>query len=141
MRSGIIGFILGVALMVLGAALVQHLVIKVSADDLTYRFRTYVFYDSQFPWGDFEQGRVVRRCLFPVKVTTTFYDAQYHEVTQADKPGRYGAVVRIGLNGGIVAHRFITLYRMPVRVFFADSPMTVSAQWPPEAGIDRKSVV
>ena len=88
MRPGIIGFITGAALTVLAVAIVQHLIIKSVADDLAYRFSSYVFSDSQFPWGDLEQGRVVRRCFFPVSMTTTFYDAQYHEVTQADKPGR-----------------------------------------------------
>jgi len=136
MRSGIIGFVLGVVLVCLALVVVQRLVIKAVAEDLTYRFDSYVFSDSQFPRGDFQQGRVVHRCLFPVQVTTTFYDAQYHEVTQADKPGRYGAVVRIGLNGGIVEHRFITLYRTPVKVFWADGPMTVSAQLPPGTGIN-----
>ena len=136
MRSGIIGFILGAASVFLAAILFQQMVIRVSAQDINYQFITNVFCDSEFPWGHLEQGRVISRCLFPVKVTITYYDAQYHEVTEADKPGRYGAVVRIDLNGGVVEYRFITLYRMPARVFLADGPMTVSAQLPPGTGVD-----
>ena len=136
MRSGIIGFVLGAASFLLAAIVFQQMVIRVSAADLNYRFITCVFCDSKFPWGHLEQARVISRCLFPVKVTTTFYDAQYHEVTEADKPGRYGAVVRISLIGGVVEHRFITLYRMPSKVFLSDGPMTVSAQFPPGTGVD-----
>jgi len=136
MRWGIIGFIVGVGSLFLALVIAQHLVIEASAEDLTYQFDTYVFYTPQFPHGDLEQGRVVRRCLFPVKITTTFYDAHYHEVTQADQPGRYGAVVRIGLNGSIVLHRFITLYRAPEKIIWADGPMTASAQLPSGTGID-----
>jgi acetyl esterase/lipase len=136
MRSGIVGFILGGVLVFLGLAFVQYLVIRVSADDLTYRFSNYVFSDSEFPWGDFEQGRVIRRCLFPVKTTVTFYNAQYQEVTRADKPGRYGAVVRTGLNGGVVVHQFITLYRTPVKIFWDVTPIPISSQLPPEIGLN-----
>jgi pimeloyl-ACP methyl ester carboxylesterase len=136
MRAGIIGFILGVLLMFLALVGFQHVVIKAAEEELNYRFIHYVFHDSKFPWGYIEQGRVVTRYLFPVKVTVTFYDAQYHEVTQADKPGRYGAVVRMSLNGGVVEHRFITLYRMPAGGFVFGGPVTVSAQLPPGTGID-----
>ncbi|HEV3272167.1 MAG TPA: PHB depolymerase family esterase [Candidatus Methylacidiphilales bacterium] len=138
MRSGIVGFILGATVVVLAIALAQILVIGISSGRLNYRFNQYVFSDTEFPWGYLEQGRVVRTALFPVRITTTFYDAQYHEVTRAEKPGRYGAVVRIGLNGGVTEWRFITLYRTPGKIFFSDgsSPMTVSAQLPPGTGID-----
>jgi len=115
---------------------VQLQVIKSAAADLNYRFNVYVFAGTKFPWGYLDQGHLISRVLFPVNVTTTFYDAQYHEVTEADKPGRYGAVVRIGLNGGTVAHRYVTLYRTPEKVFWSDGPGTVSAQLPPGTGID-----
>jgi pimeloyl-ACP methyl ester carboxylesterase len=136
MRAGMIGFILGIVLMFLALVTFQHVVIKAAADDLDYHFINYVFHDSKFPWGYVDQGRVVTRCLFPVKVTVSFYDAQYHEVTQADTPGRYGAVVRMSLNGGVVTQRFITLYRTPAKVFFSEVPVTVSAQLPAGTGID-----
>ena len=136
MRSAMIGFVLGGGLVFLAFVIFQRMVIKVSADDFNYRFRNYVFFDSKFPWGFLVQGRVINRCFYPVKITTTFYNAQFQEVTQADKPGRYGAVVRIGLNGGVVIRRYITLYRTPVRVYWYDGPMTVSAKLPTESGID-----
>ena len=136
MRARISGFVLGALVVMAGVFTVQLVVIREVAPDLSYRFSTYVFPDDTFPPGYFEQGRLVNRCLFPVGVTTTFYDAQYHPVTRAEKPGRYGAVVRIRLNGGVVQYRYITLYRTPAEVFWWDDPWTVSGQLPVAAAID-----
>jgi acetyl esterase/lipase len=136
MRPAILGFVTGVILMLLAAGIYQHEVITASADDLEYHFSKYIFSQPEFPWGDLVQGRVVRRALFPVKIAVTFYDVHYTEVTQADKPGRYGAVVRIGLNGGVVAYRFATLYRTPVNVHWWEAPIPITAPIPPAAGID-----
>ena len=136
MRSGLIGLVLGTIVTLLALLAVQQLIIRGAASDLTYRFSECVFSESEFPPGYLEQGRVVSRCLFPVRITTTFYDAKYHEVTRADQPGRYGAVVRIGLNGGVVLHRFITLYRTPVKVFWYETAIPISAQLPPEIGLN-----
>lgn len=135
MRPGILGFVCGIFLMLILALIAQHALIQVVAPDLVYRFDTYVFSGSQFPKGDFVQGRIVRRCLFPVHVAVTFYNAQYQEVTQADRPGRYGAVVRISFNGGIKRQQFITLYRTPVDVPWY-GPWLNSVQLPSEVGLD-----
>jgi acetyl esterase/lipase len=136
MRAGIVGFILGALSLLVVMVVLQYAVIRDSARDLNYKFAAYVFSDSTFPWSYLDQGRVIKRCLFPVRITTTFYDSQYNVVTQADKPGRYGAVVRMTLTGGVVEYRFITLYRMPSLVFLSDGTMTVSAQIPPGTGVD-----
>jgi hypothetical protein len=136
MRSGIIGFILGVVLILAAGFIVQLLVIRNAATDLEYRFGRYVFAEKEFPWSYLDQGRVITRCLFPVRINITYYDAQYHEVKEADKPGRYGAVVRIALNGGVVQYRYITLFRTPVVTFWSNGSATVSAQLPPGTGID-----
>jgi pimeloyl-ACP methyl ester carboxylesterase len=136
MRAGLIGFGLGIGLALLAFLVFQQVVIRTASGDFAYHFRKYVFYEPQFPWGYLEQGRVITRFLFPVKVTTTFYDSQYNVVTQADKPGRYGAVVDIHLLGGAVQHRFFTLYRAPKKIFWAEGSMAVTAQLPPDCGID-----
>jgi len=104
--------------------------------NLAYRLNPSVFGQNQFPRGSFEQDDLVRRFFAPVKTTTTFYDAQYNVATQADKPGRYGAVVRISLNGGIELNKFITLYRTPAKVDWRDFSLPISAQLPSEFGID-----
>ncbi len=136
MRSGLIGVFLGVLLTLLVLALAQRILLRPVADDLSYRFSNYVFGETQFPSGDVEQGRLLRRLLLPVKVTTMFYDAGYHQVTQADKPGRYGAVVQIETNSGRVQRHFITLYRLPAKIFWEQTPLSITAQFPAEAGLD-----
>ncbi|HEY0256723.1 MAG TPA: hypothetical protein VGC39_04705, partial [Candidatus Methylacidiphilales bacterium] len=135
MREGVIGFAAGAAFVLLGAFVAQQVVIRTAAPDLNYRFIDCVFSDSKFPWGYLEQGRVVSRSLFPVHVTRTFYDGQYHEVTEAKMPGRYGAVVRIGLTGEVTQYRFVTLYRLPAEIHFGKGPMAVAALFPPGSGI------
>jgi len=136
MRAGLIGFGLGIGSALLAFLVFQQIVIRTASGEFDYQFRKYVFYEKEFPWSFLVQGRVITRFLFPVRITTTYYDAQYNVVTQADKPGRYGAVVDMHLLGGVVEHRFITLYRTPEKVFWSDGPMTATAQFPPGTGID-----
>jgi hypothetical protein len=95
MRSGIFGFVLGALLSLLAFGLLQRRLIAPVANELSYRFSTCVFDREEFPQGDVDQGRLLRRSLLPLKITTIFYDASYREVARADHPGRYGAVVRI----------------------------------------------
>ena len=131
MRAGIIGFILGAALVILALALVQQRVIRDVSVDLNYRFDAYVFNRPQFPPGDFVPGRMVHRLLAPDRCVITFYNAQYEEVKQADQPGRYGAVVRMyfGLGRNEV-DRFITLYREPAKVLWGERQWPMSVQIP-----------
>ena len=136
MRSAMIGFLVGALVVVLALLAFQQWVIRASVDDFDYHFAKYVFSETQFPWGYLVDGRVIKRCLFPVAVTTHFYDAQYNEVTEADQPGRYGAVVKIAFLGGTVKYRYITLYRTPELVHWGDGPATVTAQLPPGIGVD-----
>lgn len=126
------------ALVVLAIFLVvQQMVIRESENDLTINFYRYVFSDTEFPWTYFPNGRAVTRFLFPVRIKVTFYDAQYNEVTSAQKPGRYGAVIRIGLNGGVTLYRYVTLYRTPQKIYWGDGPGSIgSVTLPDGTGID-----
>ena len=135
MRSGIIGFILGVVLIMLALVIVRQRAVHDVEYELSARFDRYVFDGPEFPQGDFEMGRLMHRLLFPTRFTTTFYDARYQEVKRADQPGRYGAVVTMNI-GGDVLHRFITLYRTPTKISWSDTPWPMSVQLPPEIGLD-----
>jgi predicted esterase len=135
MREGVIGFVLGAALVAVAIFLAQRQLFRTVAPDLRYRFTACVFSGDHFPFGDIEQGRALRRAFFPVKITTRFFDGHYREVTQPDQPGRYGAVVRIAL-GSVVEYRFVTLYHTAAPVYWADGPMATSAVFPPGTGID-----
>ena len=138
MRPGLIGFVAGALVVMLGVFAFQLWTIRMAANELEYRFAQYVFGDTKFPWSYLDKGRALNRMFFPVRVTVRFYDAKYNEVTEAAQPGRYGAVVRIALNGGVTQYRFITLYRTPTPVFWSDgpTPTTVTAQMPAGLGID-----
>ncbi len=141
MRYGIVGFILGVILVVAGFAVMQQRVIRDVAPDIDFRFDTYVFDGPDFPKSDFDAGRLIHRALIPARYTLTYYDAQFNEVTHADKPGRYGVVVRmkLGICGEQVT-RFITLFRapgkhLPGEALGWDRPVQAAAQLP-ELGLD-----
>jgi len=130
----VIGFFIGACVVVLAVVLLQQRVIHDVEGDIAYRFDHYVFSGADFPKGDFNQGRLVHRILFPSRASVTYYDAQFHEVTHADKPGRYGAVVRMNFGLGNTIYKYVTLYRTQAKVIQWDT--TWPTQVPPEAGID-----
>jgi pimeloyl-ACP methyl ester carboxylesterase len=131
------GFFIGALCVVLALAVVRHVEVAPIAGEVAYRFDTCVFGTSQFPGSDLENGRLLRRSLVPVRVTVRFYDAQFHEVQEAAKPGRYGAVVQIDLGGGIEVRRFITLYRTPTPVGGDTVQIPLTAQLPAaQLGLD-----
>jgi hypothetical protein len=136
MRAAIAGFFLGAVLLLLALVVLQRRLVTPIVDDLSYHFYTCVFGGTEFPDGDVDNGRLLRRMLLPIRVTTTFYNGAYQEVKQADRPGRYGAVVRIETLPGVVVHRFITLYRTPQPIAWDTVPVPVSAQLPAELGLD-----
>jgi len=135
MRPGLAGFFLGAILTLLALAVVQRLLVTPAAGEISFHFSTCVFGEPGFPRGDIDNGRLFRRALLPVRVTTTFYDRDYHEVKEADRPGRYGAVVRIDING-VETRKFITLYRIPANIYWDVVPLPISAQLPSEFGLD-----
>jgi predicted esterase len=109
---------------------------KPYAADLEYRFQPAVFDSPQFPGGSFQQDALVRAFLGPVQVTTTFYSTEFQEVKTAEAPGRYGAVVRIKLGDGTELTRFVTLYRMPKKLFWRTAKLESWMKFPPEFGIN-----
>ena len=99
-------------------------------------FKPSVFGGEKFPRCDFEQPGEIERTLGKCVLTPTFYDADYHEVKSATKPGRYGAIVEVKTEGGQTSKRFITLYRTPEPVNWDLARIRMSAlEFPPEFGI------
>jgi hypothetical protein len=118
-----------------GLFFLQRALVAPVADEVAYHFSTYVFSGSEFPAGDLDNGRLIRRGFVPVRIVRRFFDARFREVTRAEHPGRYGAVVRIDLPGAR-AYRFITLYRLPQEISWDETPLRVSAQLPAGLGLD-----
>lgn len=94
------------------------------------RFNPPVFRDAAFPACDFEQPAEVEDLIGPYVLTPVFYDAQYNLVKSAQKPGRYGAVVRITADDGKTYTRFATLFRQPDDVDWRDGGPGVTAVLP-----------
>ena len=100
-------------------------------------FKPAVFSSEQFPPCGFEQPAEVEKSLGACVLTPTFFDADYHEVKTAAKPGRYGAIVQVKTERGQTFKRFITIYRTPEKA--ASRPAKVhlsSLELAPELGVD-----
>lgn len=75
------------------------------------RFQRHVFDGEVFPACDFANAALARKIVPDLEISTRFFDADFREVTRAERPGRYGALVRYGRSGD-TRERGITLYRL-----------------------------
>jgi CubicO group peptidase (beta-lactamase class C family) len=73
-----------------------------------------IFGKSSFPTITFAEPSQVENALGTYRIKIRFFDAKYNEVTSAETPGRYGAVVEITDEHGGTRTRFLSLCRMPV---------------------------
>ena len=78
-----------------------------------FRFETTVFSGSAFPASDFADPLAIEDMIGPYTVVRRFFDADLNEVTSAEKPGRYGALVTLLGQNGLKGQREVTLYRAP----------------------------
>jgi pimeloyl-ACP methyl ester carboxylesterase len=136
MRAALAGLFLGIIAIVIVMLMMRRSEIAAILDHVDYHFNTCVFGKPEFPDGDIDNGRLLRRALVPVHASVRFFDAQFHEVKEAAKPGRYGAVVRLDVAGGAPSYRFITLYRTPARVRGDTIAIPITAQLPAAFGIN-----
>lgn len=105
-------------------------------DQMPIVFRPSVFTGEKFPAGDFEYPDVAKAVVGEYQLRITYYDAEQNEVKSAAKPGRYGAVVEIAVDGK-KARRFVTLYRRPGAGRPRWQPMEFgAARLPADMGID-----
>jgi len=100
-------------------------------------FKPCVFSGEKFPVCDFSQPAEVEKVLGKCALTPVFYDADYHQVKNAGKPGRYGAIVQVKTGTGQTFKRFVTLYRMEKDFNWRLAEFKLQAEsFPPEAGLD-----
>jgi len=79
----------------------------------TPAFSCYVFTGAPFPTLVYAPNtEALEKLLGPCTVKIAFYDRDHREVTQADRPGPYGAVVQLSPKLGPPVRRFVTLCRI-----------------------------
>jgi CubicO group peptidase (beta-lactamase class C family) len=76
------------------------------------RFAPFCFRGETFPTCDFDDPEAVKALIGPYTISCTFYDGEGKQVTTAEKPGRYAAVVDVKRVGGLTSKRFVTLFRL-----------------------------
>ena len=79
-----------------------------------------VFTGSMFPAFGLDLKRATAATIGPLTIIPTFYDADYNEVKNADKPGRYGAVVEYTTRAGTSFKKYCTLYKTAERLNLPD---------------------
>lgn len=100
-------------------------------------FKQAVFSGTKFPPCELEPGHEMQAALGRCILTPTFYDANYNEVSSAEKPGRYGAIIRVEVANGQQFQRYVTLYRAPGELLGRDFRAQFSGiELPRELGID-----
>lgn len=70
-----------------------------------------VFSSSRLPSVNFEEQELAEAAFGNCEITTRYFDADGNEVTQAEKPGRYGALTTIRTPDGTESIRRITLFK------------------------------
>lgn len=85
----------------------QHII-----DGCPLVFSPFVFSGTAFPAGDFENASQIHSQIGDYRITRRFFNSDYKEVTTANRPGRYGAIVNITTSEkGPSVERYVTLFR------------------------------
>ena len=75
-------------------------------------FERYLFPVGAFPAASWLHPDSVALYLGKAELSLSFYDEKFRPVVKAEKPGRYGAVIRTTSKDGFKIHRFTTLYAL-----------------------------
>jgi len=75
-------------------------------------FDPYLFDGTAFPKFVFQQPASAAAFLGECKTNITFFNAQRKRVSEASRPGMYGAVVELTPSSGHTIRRIFTLYRI-----------------------------
>lgn len=101
-------------------------------------FQPAVFSGKQFPPCDFSNAQLAEDLLGDYTIDVTFYDGDYHVVTSAEQPGRYGAVVKVTPEHGKPFLRYRTLFRAPDGVDWDAMAENIKVTLPAALEIDAK---
>jgi len=103
---------------------------------LGFTFAPFCFSGDGLPPGVFRDAARVQRLLGPHEVKVTYYDAEFHAVTSAPKPGRYGAIVEIVPRFHPPMLRYYTLFRTEGDVKWKETELSLQFKLPPNIGLD-----
>jgi hypothetical protein len=98
-------------------------------------FRPFVFGGKRLPEPDFERPVYVEQLVGDWAFRTSYYDANYNEVTTADRPGRYGAIVEVTCEQAEPRTAFLTLYRTPEPVNWWQAEVAAELELPAAFGV------
>jgi len=70
-----------------------------------------IFSGEALPMLGLQNPLLVEAVFGDVEIVTRYFDAEYNEVSRAEKPGRYGALVIMTTHDGITEEREFTLFR------------------------------
>ena len=93
-----------------------------AAEQLRIRCSGYAFSGTTLPTFDLEDPIAAEDLLGSYSITTRYFDAHLNQVTSAQNPGPYAAVIHItgthiaSDKGPISADRIFTLYRYPEKI-------------------------
>lgn len=113
---------------------------RAAFDAAPLMFLPAVFTGEKLPPCDFAQPAEVEEIAGRYRIKVTYYDADYNEVQNAQKPGRYGAIVEITAENGWQNKRFITLYCQPAAINWNGTGLAVSGKPPTSLRIDAQIV-
>ncbi|MGD2175432.1 MAG: serine hydrolase [Candidatus Brocadiaceae bacterium] len=104
--------------------------------ELGIRAGWFCFSDAKFPPFYFTHPLVAEKLLGPYEIEVEHYNADFEPMETPGEPGRYGAVVTIGLKDGRVTRRYRTLFHHPLPLHQWTDRMAVSWRPPEGLGID-----
>ena len=96
----------------------------------------FAFTGETFPKIRLQDGPELLRILGKSTVATGFYDADLNKVDKAEKPGRYGAVIRVTDEDGKVHTRYRTVYRFPKGFQWWNVELGGEIELPEQWGVD-----
>lgn len=95
-----------------------------------------VFIGEEFPAIRFPRPLRAEAMIGRYTIETDWYDADLKRVLKAEKPGGYGAVIRITGQDGKVYTRYRTVYRAEGSTPWRDWKFAGAVELPPELGVD-----
>ena len=94
-----------------------------------------IFDGAAFPKIDFLYKDLIEAVIGSYTLHTRFFDANWNEVTTADTPGRYGALIEFRAQNGLTFTRNLTLFKTPHSYVQSTDPYGASVTFPAAFGL------